>query len=271
MKVVANGIEMRCAMSGDGECLVLIHGFGENLNVWYWQLPALAGRYRVLTYDVRGFGQTSMGKGPYSVALLAQDLSELLKTLKIDSACVLGFSMGGRIALEFALRYPRSVERLILANTGVETSARPEMTRHREVMTGLLQQGDIEVISRVMAKGSFSPGFAERDPTTLQRCMDIRRQSDPAKYLSIMKAVDEALDAPVDLTRLACPVLLIAGENDALMGKAMAESMKAAIDGAELKLLPTGHASAMEAPDSFNQAVLDFMDEVGGSEPRAGS
>jgi pimeloyl-ACP methyl ester carboxylesterase len=85
-------------------------------------------------------------------------------------------------------------------------------------------------------------------------------QNDPAEYLIIMSAVDEALDAPVDLGRLECPVLLIAGEDDALMGERMAERTKVAIEGAELKVLPTGHASAMQAPDLFNRTVLDFMD-----------
>jgi 3-oxoadipate enol-lactonase len=264
MKVGANGIEMRCEMSGEGESLVLVHGFGENLNIWYRQVPALARRYRVLTYDVRGFGQTGANKGPYSVGLLAEDLHGLLRILKIDSACVLGFSMGGRIALEFALRYPQATRALILANTGVEDAPRPEMRKHRKIMTSLIQQADIEVISSVMTKGSFSPGFAKSDPATFQRCLHIRMQNDPAEYLTIMRAVDEALDTPVDLGRLECPVLLIAGKDDALMGERMAKRMKAAIEGAELKVLPTGHASAMQAPESFNRTVLDFMDGLEG-------
>ena len=110
----------------------------------------------------------------------------------------------------------------------------------------------------MLTKGSFSPGFSSRDPETFRSCKAIRMQNDPSEYLAIMDAVDRALDAPVDLSRLECPVLLIAGEHDALMGRSIAERMMETIDDAELTVLATGHASALEAPEEFNRRVLDF-------------
>ena len=77
-----------------------------------------------------------------------------------------------------------------------------------------------------------------------------------------MHAIDEALDAPVDLSRLECPVLMIAGDGDALMGGSIAEYMKKAIGNARLKILPTGHLSAIECPEKFNRAVLNFMEDL---------
>jgi pimeloyl-ACP methyl ester carboxylesterase len=259
VKTKANGIEMHYQISGAGNCLALIHGFADNLNIWYKQVPEFSRQYRILTYDVRGFGHTEKVNAPYAIDVFAEDLHELLSTLEIDSVCVLGYSMGGRIALEFALTYPEMTTGLILANSGVETSPRPEMEKHRRIMRSVLQQADLDTLSTMLTRGSFSPGFSSRDPETFQSCKAIRMQNDPSDYLMIMEAVDQALDAPVDLSRLERPALLIAGEHDALMGGSVAESMKNGIADAELKVLPTGHASALEAPEEFNRTVLRFM------------
>jgi pimeloyl-ACP methyl ester carboxylesterase len=107
MKIKANGIEMSYALCGKGKYLVLIHGFTDNLNMWYNQVPEFSKQYQVLTYDVRGFGQTEKTQGPHSMDLFADDLQGLLKALGLRSACVLGYSMGGRIALEFCMKYPQ--------------------------------------------------------------------------------------------------------------------------------------------------------------------
>ena len=115
MKITANGIGMNYKLSGRGECLVLIHGFTDNLNMWHNQVPEFEKHCRVLTYDVRGFGWTDKG-GDYSMSLFADDLWHLLNALGIRSACVLGYSMGGRIGLEFALSHPEMTKGLIFAN-----------------------------------------------------------------------------------------------------------------------------------------------------------
>ncbi|UCD56242.1 MAG: alpha/beta hydrolase, partial [Candidatus Hydrogenedentota bacterium] len=101
--------------------------------------------------------------------------------------------------------------------------------------------------------------FEERNPEAFRRYKDIKMQNDPSAYLAIMQALVEALDAPVDLSHLTCPVLIIAGDSDGFMKLSVAESMKSSIHNADVKVLPTGHAAAIEAPEQFNRAVLDFM------------
>ena len=117
MKAKVNDIMINYELIGEGPCVVLIHGFGDNLNMWYNQIPEFSKYYKVLTYDVRGFGQTQKGKRSYSMDTFAEDLYGLLTVLKITSVCVLGFSMGGRIGLEFALQHPEMTAGLILANS----------------------------------------------------------------------------------------------------------------------------------------------------------
>ena len=259
MKIRAKGIEMNYELSGEGECLVLIHGFSDNMNMWYNQVPELAKQCRVLTYDVRGFGQTERTRDRYSMELFADDLYELLRALDVKSACVLGYSMGGRIALEFALNHPEFMRGLIFANSGMGGAPSPEMEERRTMMMGVLEMGDIEIISEIMTVASFSPGFEERNPAAFRRYKDIKMQNDPSAYREIAQMMIEALAGAPDWSRLKCPVLIIAGERDGLMETGVAELMKDSISDAVLEKLPTGHAAAIETPEEFNQLVLDFM------------
>ena len=262
MKISANGIEMNYELSGQGNCLVLIHGFGDNLNMWYHQVPDLSRQYRVLTYDVRGFGQTGITKGSYSMRLLADDLYELLKVLGIKSACVLGYSMGGMIALTFALRHPDVITGLIFANSGAGDASTAEREERRKRITHILQQGDMEVISEMMTVSSFSPGFKEKNQAEFNEYKKIKMQNDPSPYIAIMEALGAQTVAPPDVRKLTCPVLIIAGDKDSFTGLDVAESMKNSIKDAVLKVLSTGHAAAIEAPREFNQTVLDFMKKL---------
>ena len=262
MKIKANGIEMHYELSGEGKCLVLIHGFSDNLNMWYNQVPEFEKRYQILTYDLRGFGRTEITSGSYSMKLFADDLYELLTILGIRSACLLGYSMGGRIGLEFALKHPEMTTGLIFANSGVGEARTAEMEERLKLMGDILQQGEIEAISEMMAVSSFSPGFKEKKPVIFEKYKSIKMQNDPSAYSAIMQAMFAEADAIPDLSSLKCPVLIIAGESDSFMEVAVAESMKSSIENSVLKVLSTGHAAAIEAPEEFNRAVLDFVERL---------
>ena len=265
MKIKVGGIEMNYELTGKGPCLVLIHGFSDNLTMWYNQVPAFSPRHQVLTYDVRGHGQSQSPDGPYSMDLFAEDLYQLLQALKIASACVLGYSMGGRIALEFALRHPEMTTGLVFANSGVapaDMKMTPEqmtqMAERRQMMMALIDSGNNEAISDAMAERSLSPGLREKKPEVFQRYKEVKLKNSPRAYKAIMEAMGQAMMNPPDLSRLACPALIIAGEQDGFMAVDVAEAMKRTLKRPTVVVLPTGHAAAVEAPEAFNKAVLDF-------------
>ena len=262
MKIMANGIEMNYELSGEGNCLVLIHGYTDNLNLWYNQVSVLSAHCRMLTYDVRGFGKTEVRGGTYSMGLFAEDLRALLEALGIESACVLGYSMGGRIALEFAQTYPEMTAGLVFANSGIGETPSQEMQERRKMMVDVLQQGDIEVISELMTEASFSPGLKERNPTAYEKYKSIKMQNDPSEYLAVMQAIVGAIDSPADFGSLRCPTLIIAGDRDGFMSVSVGEAMRDAIPDAEMHVLPTGHAAAIEEPEAFNRIVLRFLERL---------
>jgi pimeloyl-ACP methyl ester carboxylesterase len=259
MKVQANGIEMNYDLAGEGECVVLIHGFSDNMNMWFGQVGEFSQKHRVLTYDVRGFGETERADAVYSMELFADDLRELMRALGIERACVLGYSMGGRIALEFALKYPEMTTGIIFANSGIGDAPKPDMVERRKMMAGVLEQGDINMIAEIMTVASFSPDFGQRDPDMFAKYKEIKLQNDPADYLKVMQVLVDALDNPPDLAQLTCPTLIIAGDQDGLMEPEAVDHMKSAIADAEAVMLPTGHAAAIEMPEEFNKAVTDFL------------
>ena len=262
MKTRANGIVMNYELVGQGECLTLIHGAGDNLHMWYEQVPVLSQRFRVLTYDVRGFGQTELPESEVGLGVLGEDLYQLLQALAVDNACVLGYSMGGRIGLQLALGHPDVVRALILANSAVgATPPAPEAAERRKSLIASLERGDMETVAEQMTAASFSPGLKERDPARFQRYKAIKLQNDPRRFARVWGALATA--PPPELRRLSCPVLIIAGERDSFVTLAAARATHAAIPNSRLEVLPTGHAAAIEEPADFNRIVGEFLTGIG--------
>ena len=258
MKARANGIMMNYELAGEGDCLALIHGAGDNLHMWYEQVPVLSQRSRILTYDIRGFGETEYPEGAAGLPLLAEDLYQLLRVLAIDRAVVLGYSMGGRIGLQLAIDHPEAVKALILANSGVGAAPpAPEAVERRKRLVAMLERGEAEAVAEQMTAASFSPGLKERDPAKFERYKAVKLRNDPQRFARVWGVVATA--SPPNLSRLSCPVLIIAGEQDSFMPLGAARATHAAMPNSRLEILPTGHAAAIEAPEEFNRIVLEFL------------
>ena len=110
-----NGQELYYEIHGEGAPLVLIMGIGYDASLWgLYQVPALSKEFQVIVFDNRDVGRSSKANGPYTIADMADDVAGLMDGLQIKRAHMLGISMGGMIALEFALRHPERVDKLIL-------------------------------------------------------------------------------------------------------------------------------------------------------------
>lgn len=262
MIVKANGININYEVKGNGENLVLIHGAGDNLNMWYNQFPVFSKGYRTIIYDVRGSGKTESPKGDYSVSLFVEDLYSLMKTIEVEEAFFLGFSMGGRIALELAIDYPDMVKALILANSSpVSRPPSANVQKMRQTNIDLLEKGDIEKFAETMARSALSPDFQSRNPSAYKKYVKVKAQNKPEGLVRLMKTLDVRASPP-DLSKIQCPVLLIVGENDLVMGIEQGKQAHQAMPGSKFVVMPTGHASAIEMPDKFNLTVLEFLSEI---------
>jgi pimeloyl-ACP methyl ester carboxylesterase len=260
-KVGVNGIELNYVEAGVGEAVVMIMGFGGDHLAWAFQLPALSEKYRVITFDNRGAGQSSVPDEPYSTRLMAEDTVGLLDALGVECPHVIGVSMGGMIAQEVALNHPGRVRSLQLHCT----YARPDryMLALMDSWRMVRAKTTLEEWLRTVALWLFSPrtyadrpdfvemviqtGLANPHPFTLTGFL---RQGDAVRG-------HDALDR---LPALTCPTLVSVAEDDVLVPPRFAREVATATPGAELRVIEgAGHAYFWERADVFNTMCLEFL------------
>ncbi len=264
MKVKANGILMNYEIQGKGTDLVLIHGMGDNLSMWYHQVPVFSKHYRVVIYDTRGAGETEIPEGEYSLSVLTEDAYQLMKAIGVKDACFLGYSMGGRIALELAIKQPEMVKAVILSSSPIFLNPPPTQNIQRRPpmpMPDLLSKDGLEAFAEMHATSAFSPGYKSKNPAEFERYMKVKLLNKPENLSRLMRSLG-GIGSPPDLSRVKCPVLIIAGEFDSLISLESVKQLQKALSDSKLVILPTGHAAAVEQPERFNSIVLDFLSEV---------
>ncbi len=252
---------------GDGPPLLLIAGFGCDRSFWKrHQVEPFAERYEVIIYDNRGIGDSDLSPVPYDMCRLTEDAVELLDALNIDRAHVVAPSMGGMIALELAIRYPLQVRSLMLSGSAARSDGwivakQRFYARLAEIVSSEADFNEIK--AQFNALFLFSPPFYE-DPAALDRYLDLARLSAPPMeaFLAQSQAI-AAFDVRAELHRIACPTLLLVGEDDMVIPRRFSEELATLIPGAELEVLPgVGHLITHEAPEVFNERVMAFLKSV---------
>ena len=253
-----NGTRLFYEVAGAGPTLALIHGFGLDTRMWDDQLAPFVRRYRVLRYDARGFGRSAVPAAErYSHA---DDLKALLEYLAIEQAALLGFSLGGGIALSFALTYPATTRALIVAGSalpGLRWSAELAAS-FGAVWSAGRTLGVAAARQRWLQHPLFGPILERPGPAARL----IRMVSDYSGW-EWLNTDPQQIPRPSPAERLGeirAPTLAIVGERDLPDFQSIAELIGRAVSGARKVTLPgAGHVVNMEAPERFNRLVLDFL------------
>jgi len=263
MKIEANGISINYEVHGRGTALILIHGFGGNLTYWEPQVAAFSRKFRVIAYDRRGCGESGQPQSGFGYNDFVEDLHQLMLKLKVGRAYLLGFSQGGAIALLTATRYPEMVKALILSNSSVDftTPFTDEERKQAAGMIALIEKEGVEKYARMFIKSNFSPGLEQRAPAVWDSYYQMLLRSRPETLIGVVKSGLEQRPPELELTKVKCPVLFIQGEHDLLVTPERRERAVKSIAGSRMVVLPVGHATAAEAPDEFNRAVIEFLTE----------
>lgn len=261
-RVRAGDVELFYAELGAGDPVVLVMGFGGDHLAWGFQARVLAERYRVVSFDNRGAGQSDAPDAPYSTALMADDTVRLLDALGIEQAHVVGASMGGMIAQEIALRHPERVRSLQLHCT----YARPDGHTHAIVQAWRAARPSLprETYVRLQFLWLFSPRtYAER-PEFIEMILGTALANPyPQTDTGFLRQGDAVLahDTLDRLSGLRVPTLVTVGEDDILVPPRHSRELAARVPGAELHVLPgAGHVHFWEQADAFNALALDFLD-----------
>lgn len=259
------GIKLHYDVQGQGDALVLIHAAIANQDQWDPQMAVFSPHYKVIRYDVRGFGETPDPPGKYTDH---EDLKALLDQLGVKRTSLVGNSNGGRIALDFTLTYPEMVEKLVLVAPGiggyrgsVEDPFQDEMYAkyHQAMEVGDLDQA-AEITTQIWVDGpnrkaeQLDPEFRKRAKALVRYAIETN-QGEGEGDIARPPAAER-------LGEVKVPTLLILGEGDVKEMFAVAEALQAGIP--QLKrgeIAGTAHLPSLEKPDEFNRIVLDFLQE----------
>jgi len=258
MHMLAHDVE------GDGPVVILLHeGIGDR-RMWDPQVaPLVEAGYKVVRPDFRGCGDSALAPGPFSNLA---DVRELLEHLGVEQARIVGGSLGARVALEYTLTYPQTVEALVLVGPGLrDMNPNDAVRKSWEEEEALVEAGDVdgavEVNLRVWVDG-VSRAPDEVDPDVRERLREMQRRAFEVQ-MAVPDAGPEEPFEPQASTRLAeigCPVLILVGDLDQPAIQEVADQLAEGISGARKEVIAgTAHAPNMERPEEFNRLVLRFL------------
>jgi 2-succinyl-6-hydroxy-2,4-cyclohexadiene-1-carboxylate synthase len=265
---VGEDLRLHVASSGEGPVLVLLHGFTGSTATWDFLRPALDSQYRVVAVDLPGHGRSSSpsNHARYSLDRFADDLATIFDSLDIENAAVLGYSMGGRAAIRFAIVHPQRIKALILESTSpgiadpVERAAR---INSDALLADVIEREGIEAFVALWEKLPLWQN--QRTVSDAGRkALRAQRLANNARGLanSLRGAGAGYHDVLALAGSIASPTLLLAGELDTKYVE-LGRRTAAAIPHAELRIIPdTGHAIHLEKPEDFAAEVSAFLGTI---------
>lgn len=259
MKASTNGIQTYYEIHGrvGGPWLVLSHSLACSVRMWDPQIAALKDKYQILAYDTRGHGASDAPEGAYTLETLADDLAALLKQLNIDEAHYCGLSMGGMIGQTFALKYPRVLRSLTLADTTSRYPAQAAALWADRIKTA--QASGMEPLAQPTLERWFTEPFRKANPAAVEAIRKLIVATPVAGYVGCSHALPK-INVTARLKEIKAPILVIVGEQDPGTPVAMAREIHDNAPGSRLVILPqAAHLANLEQPEGFTRAMRDFL------------
>jgi len=255
-----NDIDLHYKLDGDGEeTVVLINGLADDVETWFAQMDDfLSAGYRVLRIDNRGIGASAKPAGPYSSRMLADDAKGLVDQLGITNFHLMGVSMGGMIAQEYALAYPRDLRSVTFGCTYAAPG--PFCSRMFAMWADMAPVVGVPFVMRDVTLWAFTlPFFEERSGDLEEFETAMRYMDQPVHAYLAQLAVIQNHDTTDRLNQITVPSLVLAGEEDILIPVALSRRIHDGIPGSQWATTKGGHACLWEHPADFNQTFLDFV------------
>lgn len=268
-----NGARIYYEVMGAGSPVVLLHTGNGNTSIWDGQFEELAERFRVVRFDLRGFGRSSFPPRPF---LWADDLHGVLLGLGIEQAHIIGPSLGGRIAIECTVLYPELVTSLVLGAPVIRRfDWSDRVVEIRQLEDEAMMAGDFDrATDLMMSSWVWGPNRTvdQLDPTVIQRIRVMQRMAYEVQSAAARSAetpgTEEELDTPAEdrLGEIAVPVLMIVGDQDQPDALAIADQLQAGIpDIRKVVFEGVGHMVTMERPREFLDLAIEHISAVDAS------
>jgi len=256
-KASVNGTELHYQDTGSGKDVVLLlHAFPLHSGMWKRQVAALEKKHRVIAPDYRGLGKSAARGEPSTMELLAQDVRALLAHLRVERAAVAGLSMGGYLSFELYRQAPGLFRGLALCDTraGADTD---EGRANREKFAQTAIERGLGWVADEFVPKRLRP---QPDPDAVKEVRGLVNGGTPAGVAAAQRGMARRPDSTATLAAIACPTLVLVGEEDGLTPPAESEKMAKAVKGAKLVRIPgAGHLPCIEAPVPFTKALVEFF------------
>jgi 3-oxoadipate enol-lactonase len=251
-----DGCQLNVSVDGrdGGPTLMLSNSLGCTLQMWEPQMAALTKQFRVVRYDRRGHGKSSVPPGPYSMQRFGKDVLAILDGLNIAKTHWCGLSMGGMVGQWLGANAPERFDRIILSNTACYY---PDPTNWLNRIKAV-KEGGITAVADTVIASWLTGGFREREPQASARMKAMLTASPVVGYLACCEALS-TLDQRVLLPKIKSPTLVIAGRHDSSTPVAAGELIRSQIPGAGMTILDAAHISNVEQPQAFTEAVIGFL------------
>jgi len=260
MDIHANGIRMHCTVDGPAGApwVTFVTGIANDTSLWAGQVPALADRFQVLRYDLRGQGLTQATPPPYSIASLAADLIALWNALGIDRSHLVGLGLGSTVAMRAAIDHPARIDRLVPSCCRARMV--PDFATMWAGLTEAARNGGVEAIVETTAQRWFSDEFKAAHPEVLDRVRTMIRGTSLDGYLGCVGAF-VGLDLEDELGRIQAPTLFIGGANDKSGGpEALMRGLAAQVPGAAyLPVVAAAHIANVQNGAEYNRILREFL------------
>lgn len=263
MKAHINGITLGYNDRGSGMPLVFLHAFPLNRTMWAPQEEALSRRFRTITLDLRGHGESDAPLWRYSLEQYADDVAGLLDHLAIKQAVLIGLSMGGYVGFAFYRKYADRLRAMVLADTRAQADSEEGRAGRFTMAQTAYKKGSGAVADMMIPKLFGATSLGTR-PDLAAQIRGIIEGNEPSGIIVDLMAMADRPDSRSLLPTITCPTLVIVGEEDQPTPPADAEVIAQGIPGAALVVIPgAGHLSNLEQPERFNDVVGKFLERFG--------
>jgi 3-oxoadipate enol-lactonase len=260
MRAQVNGLSLGYSVEGRSGTppVMMSHGLALDRSLWDRQMAALAERFAVVRYDLRGHGSSEKSVATLAIEEQAEDAAALLKCLGIPRVHFVGLSMGGMIGQVLAIRYPALLASLTLVDTASEVPPENKPAWEERIRAALA--GGMSGLVEPTMERWFTAPYRASHPEVIEWARALVRSADLDCYVAGARAIAE-FNITAALSRIMTPTLIVVGDGDMTTPVRSAELIHRSIEGSALRVLsPAAHLSNVEQSDAFNALMVSFID-----------
>ncbi|MEM7343825.1 MAG: 3-oxoadipate enol-lactonase [Chloroflexota bacterium] len=243
----------------DNPALLFLNSLGSDLRIWDEILPHFANDYFIIRHDKRGHGLSDCPPAPYTIRDHAADVEGLLNGLNIDQVILIGVSVGGLIALDYAIHNPAKVKGLVLCDTAAKLGA----TDYWEERIGILRESGFSTLREAILSRWFSPSFPEQFPAEYRGYANMLTRTPVAGYIGTCEALRDA-DLREAATSIQAQSLVLCGAEDSATPPELVQGLADRLPNSHFELIDNaGHIPSLEQPEAMAQTISQFLSTLG--------